>query len=332
MLSSRHPAGMPMRQPVLLLLALLWLAAAPARAEPIAGQDDPRFQAAVALWLDDDEPTALPELAALAAGGNRAAQVLLARIDVTPQLAGPWLAALPRAERNGLMRAPGGLSGRSWMIAAAVDTPLAALWRARDDPATGVETALGFADLGEQRAARDTLQALAARQYRGFAALADDPRTPPELRHLIWREWAATPEGAARAGAEIAALPPGDPQIQRFRAGQVAPADLDAWLAAAPLAAPLRAFCAVTCPETAPACARALLVAVDGHAGLAATGTPSETLIPADAWDASPRGRLALLRQAPARFRIAESFAAEVTAADACTGAALAAETARFPG
>ena len=92
---------------------------------------------------------------------------------------------------------------------------------------------------------------------------------------------------------------PGDPQIQRFKAGPVSAADLDAWLAAAPLAAPLRSFCAATCPDTAAACARALLVVVGGHAGLAVIGTPSETLIPPEVWGTSERGRAALLRQAP---------------------------------
>ena len=225
------------------------------------------------------------------------------------------------------MRMPGGFSGLSWMIAAAEDEPLAQLWRQRDDPASGPDTAMALAALGETRAARDTLQALATRQYRGFAALADDPAYPAELRHLIWREWAADPAGQARADAEIAALMPGDPQIQRFEAGPVSAADLDAWLAAAPLAAPLRSFCAATCPDTAAACARALLVVVDGHAGLAVTGTPSETLIPPEVWDSSQRGRAALLRQAPGQFRRTTN---EVTATDSCVGAAFAAEVARF--
>ncbi len=314
---------------VLILLGLLLLAPSRPAAEPIAGQDDPRFQAALALWLTDDEETALPELAALAAEGNRAAQILVARIDVTPQLRGPWLVARTKAERTELMRMPGGFSGRSWMIAAAEDEALARLWRQRDDPAAGPDTAMAFAAMGELHAARDTLYALATRQYRGFAALADDPAYPADLRHLIWREWAADPAGQARIEAEIAALMPGDPQIQRFKSGPVSPADLDAWLAAAPLAAPLRSFCAATCPDTAAACARALLVVVGGHAGLAITGTPPETLIPPEVWEASARGRAALLRQAPGYFRL---LADEVTAADACVGAAYAAESARFPG
>lgn len=320
-----------MRTARILACLCLLLTASQTGADPLSGQDDPRFQAALALWLEDDEPTALPELAALAAEGNRAAQVLIARIDVTPQIRGPWLVTRPKAERNALMRAPGGLSGRSWMIAAAENEPLAQLWRERDDPlATDGDTAMAFAALGEMRASRDALQTLAARQYRGFAALADDPRYPPELRFLIWREWADDPAGRARIDAEIAALPPGDPQIQRFDSRPVAPADLDAWLATAPIAAPLRSFCAATCPETPDSCARAMLRAVDDPMGLAIRGTPSETLIPPEVWNASARGRASLLRETEARFGRPTEYNSEVTALDACVGAAPAAESARF--
>ena len=197
--------------------------------------------AALDLWLADDEAQALPALAALAAEGSRAAQVLLALIDTTPSLQGPWLGRASRAERIGLMRAPGGISGKSWMQAAAEDTPLARLWLERQQTTTTFETAMDFAAMGEARAAAETLLAVAARQVRGFAAMADDPDYPPHLRHLVWSEWAAEPGGRARAEAEIAALMPGDPQIVRFQDRPVTPAERDAWLAVAPLAEPLRA-------------------------------------------------------------------------------------------
>ena len=83
-----------------------------ALAQPV-GHDDPAFQRAVKAWLDDDDQTALPALATLAAEDNRAAQVLLGRIAIRPM--GPWLAGLERKERNALLRAPGGLSGTSWL-------------------------------------------------------------------------------------------------------------------------------------------------------------------------------------------------------------------------
>ena len=169
-------------------------------APPLPGRSpvrtDPRFAAALQAWLADDEANALPAFAALAAEDNRAAQVLLALIDRVPVYQGPWLVGLDRKERLALTRAPGGLSGRSWMVHAAADTPLAALWLERDGTETSLETPLALAGMGENRAARETLQALAARQYRGFAAAASDPRFPPELRHLVWREWAETPRAA----------------------------------------------------------------------------------------------------------------------------------------
>lgn len=314
-----------------LVLACLALAlAAPARPDPVAGQADPRFRAALDAWLADDDATAIPALAGLAAGGNRAAQVLVALIDRSAVYQGPWLVRRDRAARLALTRAPGGLSGRSWMAEAAADTPLAALWMARDGTETTPETALAFAGMGEDRAARETLAALAARQYRGFAAVADDPRYPPDLRHLVWREWATTPEGRARAEAEIAALMPGDPQIRRFAARPVGQAETDAWLAAAPLATPLRATCDATCPAQPVTCRRAAFLLVEGHALLAEFGTPSETLIPTEVWLASPRGRAALLRQPAARFRFGYETEMAVRAEDACLADALAAEVARF--
>jgi hypothetical protein len=69
-------------------------------AAEIRGQGDPSFQAALAMWLDGDDAAALPQLAALAADDNRAAQLLLGLIDMMPPLQGPCLAALPRAERS----------------------------------------------------------------------------------------------------------------------------------------------------------------------------------------------------------------------------------------
>jgi hypothetical protein len=315
-----------------LALAILFLgfAAGTATAAPIAGQDAPRYRAALELWLDDDEAGALPELADLATEGNRAAQVLLALIDRTTAAQGPWLVARERAERLALMRAPGGMSGRSWLSEAAADTPLAQLWLERDSVAASPRTALAFAAMGEARAARETLQAVAARLFGGFAEVADEPLYPADLRHLVWQEWSETPEGAARAEVEIAALPPGDPQILRFSDREVAPADFDAWLASAPLAAPLRASCETLCPESPASCRRAGYLLVGGHVQLAEFGTPSETLIPTQAWLASPRGRLALLRVPAARFRFGYETWAAVGAEDACLADALAGEVARF--
>ena len=316
----------------LLLVALCLLLAAPAaRAGAIAGQDDRRFVAALALWLADDEAQALPAFAGLAAGGNRAAQLILGLIDRTVPIQGPWLAARERAERIALARAPGGLSGRSWLAEAAADEPLARLWIGRDAVTATPEEALGFNALGEARAARLALQAVAARQGGGFGAVAGDPRYPPEVRYLVWKEWAATPGGPARVAAEIAARPFGDPQVALFTGRGLPPGGLDAWLATASLAAPLRAVCTV-CPQETAGCLRAAYRLVGDYPGLIELGTPSETLVPAGAWLASERGRLAPLRVATARGRFAYETAVTVAAESPCLAAALAAEVARFRG
>ena len=162
------------------LVATLWFAipASVALSAEIAGQDQVPFQSALTSWLDGDDEASVPELAALGAKDNRAAQILLALIDLAPPLQGPWLAALPRAERIALLRAPGGLSGRSWMIYAAEDTPLAQLWVLQPTPDADLGTARGFAAMGEARAARIMLDVLSRRQYRGFAALAERSRIP----------------------------------------------------------------------------------------------------------------------------------------------------------
>lgn len=302
-------------------------------ADDLPGQDDERFQAALALWLDNDEATALPDLAALAAEGNRAAQVLLALIDGWTALQGPWLETRSREERIALMRQPGGLSGRPWMLKAAEDTALARLWIAPPDPSQMADTARAFAALGEARAARIVLANLARYRDRGFAVLADDPAYPPDMRYLIWREWTADPSTRPKAEAEVAAAHPGDPQLVRFDFRDIEPTALADWLARAPLAEPLRATCAVLCPADAQSCTEGAFIAlgslaypVGNHGALTSSGTPSETLIPPEVWNASPRGRAAVLRQG----RPAPGVAQQAGVGDTCFADAVATEAARF--
>ena len=318
------------------MLVLILTADASCAAE-IDGQEDARFQSALALWLEDDEETALPEFAALAAGGNRAAQVLLTLIDTDLSFQGPWLAGLSRQQRNALLRAPGGLSGRSWMQAAAEDTPFAELWLVQATHAATPDTALAFATIGEQRAARKTLWALSRGNYRGYAAVADDPNFPPDMRYLIWREWSDDPDTRGRAEAEVAALPPGDPQATHFDQRAIDLGAFDDWLATAQLAALLREPCEALCPDRMRSCTRAAYelvsapgVFITGRLGLLLLGSPSELLIAPELWNASPRGRTALLRQTDIRSDRADELVARVGAMDACLAAALAEEAARF--
>lgn len=320
------------------LLLALFLPAAPAPgAETVPGAAEPPFVAAVEAWLADDEAAALPVLSDLAEDGNTAAQMLLALIDKTPSLQGAWLTNRPREERAALMRAPGGLSGRSWMHAAAETTPLAGLWTALWQVDTPVSVALDFAAAGETRAARETLLALAARGREGFAEAADDPHYPPAMRYLVWREWAAAPAGdeaALRRAREIAALSPAHPQ--RAMIGHPPdPASAAQWLRENRDVFPaIAAFCDANCGAAAGNCAQAAYEAFASYPMLATFGSPSATLIDPLRFAESPRGQGALLRRllltVDARGRRSLIERAEETSA--CFAEALRSEAQHYTG
>ncbi|MEM1299073.1 MAG: hypothetical protein AAGH68_07305 [Pseudomonadota bacterium] len=141
------------------LLLCLILIALPARAEMPAGHDDPRFQAAVAAWLDADDQASLPAFAALAREGNTAAQILLARIDMQRTHPGPWLKTLSQEELRTLFRKPNGKFPKSWLAVAADKSVLAAAlqdsrFKDRDRRTLAKLIALGETRIAAQLASR----------------------------------------------------------------------------------------------------------------------------------------------------------------------------------
>ncbi len=328
-----HGGGMRCWARVLALCAVLlgpMLGPAPAAAE-IAGQRASGYQDAVAQWLADDEAAALPALAREAEGGNVAAQILLALIDRTPSLQGPWLSRLPRDDRVALMRAPGGMSGRSWMHEAAAREDLAGLWLSLWDVGSPMSLPRAFAEAGEPRAAREALFALSVRERRGFAELAGWEGYPSSLQYLIWREWEDASDRDGDIAAGIDTLHPGDPQ--RLRMGlEVAREDLADWLLSAPEAAGIAVLCTARCGGDAEACALAAHGALASDRALLVFGPPSERLIEAEVFYDSPRGQTALLRRmllaADARGRRAQM--AQVEAVDGCLAEELRAEAQRY--
>ncbi|MXU65124.1 hypothetical protein [Oceanomicrobium pacificus] len=263
-------------------IAVAAFAATSARAAP-DGAVDPAFVDAVSAWLAGEEETALPALADLARQESDAAQVLISVIDKTADLQGPWLESLDRDARIALLRQPGGLSGTVWI--AASDDPLARAWQAIWSVDASFDDALAFVDLGEPRAARMALIALAARERSGFAAAAGDPRYPDTMEMLVWDETGADSDDAATARA---ALPDGHPLKGKVGAG---------WLAEADLAAPLRAACDALCAEDSAACTATLFEALGGYRSILTLGSPVEALIPTRTFIDSPVGRDALLRK-----------------------------------
>jgi len=258
-------------------------------ADAITGADAPAFSEALALWLDDNEDTGLQALSALAVADNRAAQILLGLIDKTPPLQGPWLASLPRAERIALMRAPGGLSGRNW-LAAAADQPLAANWLALLSVDAGLPVVLRFSEMGEARAAREALMVLAAREHPD---LRDAPPEllDPEMTYLLWR----TADDARRAML-LAHTPPDHPQ--RLMMGEARdPAAISRWLETAPAAQVVAALCDARCPDSRDSCRTGAYHALGSHNAVLVLGSPAEALISQEAFVRSPRGQATVLRR-----------------------------------
>lgn len=97
------------------LLLVVLSSAAEARPD-LAGQDDTAFREAVSRWLADDD-SSLTTLAMLAREGNRAARLLLGRIEFTDRAPKAGLRALSRDGWLDLFRAPRGDSrfAPSWI-------------------------------------------------------------------------------------------------------------------------------------------------------------------------------------------------------------------------
>lgn len=297
---------------IVLLPALIPTAlTTPARAETgraetgraeIAGRNDLAFSAAITAWLAGDEATALPALAALASRGNAAAAIQLGLIDSIPAYQGDWLASLPRDGRIAVLRAPGGISGRNWLLEAAETEPLAQVWLRLWDGDASVEVVRDFARLGELRAAHMAARQLFLRQKRSFGALAEDPDFPPSLMPLAILDWQKS--DPARAAHALGELSPGDPALRVLGQDAPMPEALLIWAQHHPLAQNLVAALGRICPgdPITPEDFAAYLGQSGGSWALAWAGPPSQGLIDPGAYAKSPKAAetaLNLLRGGP---------------------------------
>lgn len=99
-----------------ILLAIIILCAFPVRDSSALAEDQAaRLERAIVDWLEDRDEFALPALSDIANAGNEDAMMLLARIADRGGRQSPFLASLEIRERNRLLKAPGGLSGKSWL-------------------------------------------------------------------------------------------------------------------------------------------------------------------------------------------------------------------------
>ena len=126
-------------------------------ASPAAAQTSPQLEAAIEAWLADDDAASLPVMAELANGGDKAAQMLISQIDRETPSGGetPFVLALDRKARIKMFRAPGGLSGTTWVKKLAEQgDPLAAALLKSKLPDAGMDTAHELHAAGEVEAAK----------------------------------------------------------------------------------------------------------------------------------------------------------------------------------
>jgi len=280
------------------------------------GIDDPEFQAALRLWLDDNEKDALPELARLTQRGNQAALFLLAMIDKTVELQGPWLGLLPREERSKLMRAPGGFSGLSWLNFQA-DSVFARTWLDVWRATSTVQSALDFSAIGEPRAARRSLLFLEARQGTGFAEVRDHPGYPDEMRYLVWRQWRFEGGHEKEISQELSKLPPGDGQ-REMMGQRIARAELENWLMTAPPARQLSTLCRSVCPGAPGSCAWAAFRALGGYSRMMSLGSPVASVVSDDDFVMSRRAHMTVIRAVVFAEQLNEFRIERIRALDAC--------------
>ncbi|PTX05385.1 hypothetical protein [Pararhodobacter aggregans] len=292
---------------------------------PVPGAEAEAFVAARDAWLADDEGTALPALATLAAEGNAAARVLLGQIDKMPALQGPYLAHLPRAQRIALLRAPGGMSGRSW-LAEEAGHPLVAAWIALRTPGGGPDLITRFEALDEPRAAREALVTLAAREHPDLTTV-DPAAVDGDLLYLLWRA-ADAPHRAAIADL----VPVGSAQWQMMGEVMDTPA-LERWLMASTAAEPLLSLCRALCDDDQmAACLGAAYGALGSHDALLTLGSPAESLIAQEEFLNSPRGRASTMRRIllASSMRARRAMLDRVSSEVSCLGDALRAEAQRY--
>ncbi|MGB0506785.1 MAG: hypothetical protein ACPGGK_11385 [Pikeienuella sp.] len=182
-----------------------------ATAQP-ADHDDPRLQTAIQAWLADDDQTALPALAKLAAEGNTSAQILLGRLTNRPM--SRWLADMNRKDRNKLLRAPGGLSGKSWLkVAAEGGSNLASAFVESDNPRAGEADIIALAEAGELSAANYLLERVRGMtgDFLGWGVVVTNAENQGAIyfpAHAVMNKEILTTKGTYRLKSAINQLDP----------------------------------------------------------------------------------------------------------------------------
>ncbi len=316
-----------MRTKVFLVLALCVLFAPQAGySSSLTGQDDTDFQNAVDLWLADDDRNSLANLAVLAARGNRAARLLLARIEGTDRAASPFMRSLSRTERLDIYRPPksSGAFYSSWLREESkAGNELADAFLVSGALGINIDGIDHLFHLGEPEAAEHMIRKIATdggnEQRKKVLALIGETHelTPYVSAFLTMHEGPTTGLAALRYmlgknGSTLSLDDPGTRAAARFadigyQAGRHAffytPDNpyfmaIAEWVLSTGIASPLARVCRQACaPEALSGCANLAFGLMGGYYEIIRLDSPLESVIPQDIFLNSARATGMVLRK-----------------------------------
>ncbi|MEM7378300.1 MAG: hypothetical protein AAF460_12445 [Pseudomonadota bacterium] len=319
------------------------LSAAAAASESLQGRDDPTLVAAVSGWLADDDGS-LTTLRQLAHSGNRAARLLLGRIEVTDRAPQPGLRKLSREDWLALFRAPrrGSQFAPSWITYEADrGNPLAIQLQAATTLGLNPAGVTALIEAGEAEAAEHLIRKIAvdgddADRHTLLEALPPDHELQPYVfgfRHApAGLNTGATAFQRISGNAVIAFAAQRNqeilPQIANtfadhgYQGGDQLPhgwletPDAHAiadWVLSTPVAAPLARLCRDHCNESAvSACATTAFGLFGGYYEVIRLDSPLEAIIRQVDFNDSARARgMAARRIANARTELGEHVFSE---------------------
>jgi len=293
------------------------------RADDLAGADDPALQAAIKIWLQDNDEDSLPVFATLADEGNIAARLLLSRIEVTDQAPSDYLIGLSRKQRVALFRSNSGkgLFRPTWLkTEAEAGNQTAALLLDSANTMVNLDAIRALYDIGEPEAAYDLIREVAgngsAQQKQELASiLSRNDELLPYLRALrdplagltpgyTALQWSLAgdelqgPESDTRAAAYFVEYGyQTGVQTSDFDRANYYFTDLAEWIESAPATAPIARLCRRYCSEDTRNCAITVFGLAGGYFKSIKFDSPMETLIDQSRYLASDRAVGMMLRR-----------------------------------
>jgi hypothetical protein len=325
------------------------------RASELQGMDDPALQAAIDTWLVDNDEDSLPVFATLAAQGNIAARMLLARIEVTDQGPSDFVDGLSRKERVEIFRSNSGtgLFRPTWLKSEkAAGNQFASVLLDSTNTVVDVDAIRKLYEMGEPEAAYDLIRETAGNgspeEKKALVNfLPADSELMPYLRALQNPLLATTPghaalqlaidanvlkatEADARAAANFVEYGyQTGVQTNEFNRSNAYYDDLKSWIQSASVTAPIATMCRRYCGEDTGDCAITAFGLVGGYYKAIKFDSPMQTLIAQSRYATSERAvgmvlrRVSFARPAGAsrKFLISDS---ELRATSACLAKAVA--------